>query len=97
MASSKTRTTLSYFYCTNCGNSTIPLPRKTAKQKSPGHLKKMYCPHCKEIYNCYECHDEQDIEEFKERFKNGEFKDCNDALNIMKQEKKELIYYESLF
>ena len=38
---------VSDFYCVRCGGKGMPLPRKDAKRREEGHLKKMYCIHCK--------------------------------------------------
>lgn len=45
---------ISDFYCTRCGNKTIPIVRKTSRSREPGHLKKLWCPFCKEEVNCVE-------------------------------------------
>lgn len=39
--------TISEFYCTRCGTKGMPLARKMGKQRENGHLKKIYCLHCK--------------------------------------------------
>ena len=41
---------ISNFYCTNCSNC-IPLPRMENKKREKGHLKKLYCPCCKQEVN----------------------------------------------
>lgn len=44
---------ISDFYCTQCGNKGIPIPRKKNAFRESGHLKKLYCIHCKkEINHC---------------------------------------------
>lgn len=63
----------SQFYCINCGKYVLDLPRKSYKLHKTGHLKKLYCPHCKMEVNCYECRTEYDVFDFKERFENREF------------------------
>ena len=40
-------TTTSDFYCVICGNKGIPIARRIGSQREAGHLKKLYCPHCK--------------------------------------------------
>lgn len=42
---------ISDFYCTECGNKGISLPRKDNKRRKSGHLKKLYCCHCKKEIN----------------------------------------------
>lgn len=44
----------SKFYCTKCGQETIPVFRIPKNMRGPGHLKVLYCPHCKEEHNCVE-------------------------------------------
>ena len=43
--------TISKMICTNCGQEGIPIPRKVSKVREKGHLKKLYCIHCKDYYN----------------------------------------------
>ena len=45
----------SEFYCTRCGRKGIPLPRKSGSEREAGHLKKLYCIHCREEINHAEC------------------------------------------
>ena len=66
----------SRFFCTNCGKETIPCWRKKGKEREPGHLKKLYCIHCKQEYNCVEIRENNKnytLEDFKEEFENGIF------------------------
>lgn len=46
--------TTSDFYCTQCGNKALMLPRKKSQQREPGHLKKMFCIYCQKEHNCVE-------------------------------------------
>ena len=46
--------TVSNMYCTQCGKKNIPIPRKKGKEREPGHLKQMYCIHCKKKTNMVE-------------------------------------------
>ena len=39
-------TTISDFYCTECGRKGIPIPRQNGKHWEPGHLKTLYCLAC---------------------------------------------------
>jgi hypothetical protein len=45
---------LSKFYCTQCGKEGIPLARSKGKQREPGHLKNLWCPHCRQTNNFVE-------------------------------------------
>ena len=39
---------ISYFKCTECGN-TIPLPRIKSARRKKNHIKDLYCPFCNEV------------------------------------------------
>ncbi len=43
--------TISTFKCTVCGKEGIPISRKQSNQREFGHLKKIYCIHCKKETN----------------------------------------------
>lgn len=49
--SKKTNIKISDFYCTKCGNKSIPIARRDGRYKEAGHLKKLWCYHCKEEVN----------------------------------------------
>ena len=59
------------FYCIQCGNKGIPIPRKKGREKEKGHRKKLYCLCCKEEINHIECRSDFEVEEFKINFENG--------------------------
>ena len=40
------KVTISSFYCTQCGNEGVPLPRKVGQAREAGHLKNMFCLTC---------------------------------------------------
>ena len=42
---------ISDMYCTKCGQKGIGIPRKFGQYRGPGHLKKLYCIHCGEMWN----------------------------------------------
>lgn len=42
---------LSKMYCVICGNEGIPINRRRGQYRGPGHLKKLYCIHCKQETN----------------------------------------------
>ena len=46
--------TTSDMYCTKCGQKNIPIPLSKGKEREGGHLKKMYCIHCKQTVNMVE-------------------------------------------
>ena len=37
------------FFCMECGNKGIPLPRSQSRQREYGHIKDLYCCKCKKI------------------------------------------------
>ena len=49
----------------------MPLPRKQGKQRERFHRKKLYCYKCQNTVNHIECKTSEDVETFKENFKNG--------------------------
>lgn len=63
------------FYCMKCGKKGIPLARKKGFQHGKMHRKKLYCLFCKEEVNHIECRTFADVEEFKENFEMGVYKD----------------------
>lgn len=67
-------TTISDFYCVVCGSKGIPLPR-TGRQREPGHLKKLWCPHCQKETNHVEIRPfgSYRYEDFKEEWDLGRF------------------------
>lgn len=42
---------ISDMYCCKCANKGITIPRKVNHYKEAGHLKKLYCPYCKQEWN----------------------------------------------
>ncbi|MBR6516760.1 MAG: hypothetical protein IKT40_07855 [Bacilli bacterium] len=82
-----------HYYCTNCGHEVIPISRKKSKTRKDGHLKKMYCPHCKEYQNTYQCSSPEEHDKFIEKFKNGEFKELVEQTRLLLEEKKVLIEF----
>lgn len=67
----------SRFFCTECGNEGICIMRPKGQIREPGHLKKLYCIHCKKEVNHVEIKENDDytIEDFKREFELGRFKD----------------------
>lgn len=68
--------TISDFYCAKCGAKGMPLPRKKAKQKERGHMKKLFCLQCKCEVNHVEVKpfSDYDYSMFREDFEGGKFK-----------------------
>ena len=63
------------FYCCKCGNKGIPIVRLSGKERSPGHLKKLWCLKCCAEVNHAECipGSKYDKEDFFIEFKYGNF------------------------
>lgn len=70
MPRNKTKTMIiNSFYCSECGNRGIELPRTKGHQHKNMHSKHLYCIYCKQITEHIECKDEEDIFIFKENFR----------------------------
>ena len=67
--------TISDFYCVHCGKKGIDITRKIGKQREAGHLKKLYCIHCKEEWNFAEVRPfgDYNYEDFLVEFRKGNF------------------------
>lgn len=70
---------MSRFFCTECGNEGVPCFRNGGQQRKSGHLKKLYCTHCKAEKNFVEIKDkgEYRYEDFLEEFRCGRFVNGN--------------------
>ena len=73
------RTTLSEFYCVECGNRGIPIARRVGQQREAGHLKKIFCLHCQKETNHAEIRPfgSYRYEDFLEEFRLGRFVNGN--------------------
>lgn len=67
------------FYCINCGNKGIPLMRNQGFKHEGMHRKKLYCVHCKQEVNHVECKTFDEVEEFRNNFANGVYKNEAEA------------------
>lgn len=67
----------SKFYCTQCGNEGMIIPRKQGQERKSGHLKKLYCLNCREIINHVEIREmgNYTYEDFLNEFNAGIFQD----------------------
>lgn len=75
--------TVSDFYCVKCGSKGMPLARKMSRQREKGHLKKLYCLHCKQETNHREIREfdmDYTYENLMEDIENGVYKgrECED-------------------
>ena len=71
----KNNTTVSDFYCTQCGSRGLPVVRLGGRSREPGHLKKLYCSHCGLETNHAEIRSfgDYDYEDFQIEFIHGNF------------------------
>jgi len=70
------------FYCIKCGRAGLPLARPANRRREKFHRKKLYCIYCKQEVNHIECKNQAEVEEFKENFKNGIYKqECEESLS----------------
>ena len=64
------KTTISEFYCVECGKKGIPIARKLGAQREAGHLKSLWCVYCQKQTNHAEIRPfgTYTVENFKEEF-----------------------------
>jgi hypothetical protein len=62
------------FYCLQCGQKSMELPRKRSNRKEYFHRKDLYCPHCRMTLNHIEIKSDDEYFDFRQRFEEGEFK-----------------------
>ena len=79
------------FYCLNCGKRNISVMRSRGFLREKGHRKAMYCPHCRNEVNHYECFDDEDVFNFKIDFEEGKFiKEAKESIEFLMAEKAEV-------
>lgn len=88
MAGSREQKTISDFYCINCGKKGIPVWRKRARLREPGHRKALYCTNCKRTINHVEIRTENELMRFLEDFANGKYRE-EAELSLAYMEKKQ--------
>lgn len=75
------------FYCINCGEKGLALPRRDSLKKGKFHRKNIWCPHCKMDTIHIECRNDEEVAKFKEDFKDGVYNDENEkALSALRTE-----------
>lgn len=62
------------FYCINCGNKNLDLPRRASHNYGRFHRKKLWCRYCGCELNSIECKNDVDVYDFKIMFEEGMFK-----------------------
>lgn len=63
------------FYCINCGAKHFPISRRANRLHEKFHRKRLYCFNCKQEINMVEVRNQEETNEFIEKFEAGEFKD----------------------
>ena len=63
------------FYCTECGQKGIPIPRCKGNLRNSGHLKKIFCIHCGKETNHVEICGSYCEDDFRKEFEKGRFID----------------------
>ena len=61
------------FYCCKCGQRGFNVARRRSAYRELGHLKKLYCLHCKREVNFCECSEGYDYQAFLAEFNGGNF------------------------
>ena len=64
------------FYCSQCGQKGIPIPRKKGSERESGHLKKIFCLNCGTERNFCEINPQSQkytYNDFLLEFNNGNF------------------------
>lgn len=65
----------SSFYCPACGKKSMDLPRPRSRVRESFHRKKLYCPWCKDTYNCIECRNEIERQNFIADWEDGYYEE----------------------
>lgn len=79
------------FFCTRCGRQGIPIARRPGHGREAGHLKKIFCLHCKQEVNFCEIKPfatKYTYDDFVLEFENGNFDDNGNRIlpyNLFKQ------------
>lgn len=74
------------FFCMKCGMENFTIPRKGNQKHEKFHRKKLYCWHCRCEVNNIECRNQAEVDEFRENFENGVYKDeCEESLAAIKK------------
>lgn len=63
------------FYCPKCGRRAFTLIRPRSLTREAFHKKKLYCPWCKDVYNCIECRNDGEAYQFRMDFEDGLYED----------------------
>ena len=70
------------FYCLQCGQKSMSLPRKRGHLHGKFHRKSLYCPKCKIEINHIEIRDQEEKEKFLQDFEEGVYEqECQNSLS----------------
>lgn len=71
---------LSDFYCTECGNRGLSIPRKHGQARESGHIKDLLCIYCNKRTKHVEIseHGGYTYFDFKQDFEDGVFKEVDE-------------------
>lgn len=69
------------FYCCNCGRLGLPIARPAARKRERGHLKNLYCIHCRTEYNHAEITSDQEKQEFFTNFTEGVYENVKNHIS----------------
>ena len=76
------------FWCINCGNKGIPIIRPRSSRREPGHMKALYCCHCRMVINHVETRDEEEKLQFQQDFSEGKYKEkAEESIRYAKEHK----------
>lgn len=89
MAGSRNKKVISDFYCINCGKMVIPVWRKKAHLREPGHRKALYCVNCKQIVNHIEIRTGEEAVKFHNDFAAGKYREeAKKSIKYVKEKEK---------
>lgn len=85
------------YFCTLCGNGGIPIMRIKGKEREPGHLKKLWCLHCRKETNHVECKfgsKKYTEEDFRFEFDNHNFDENGNRIMTLGELKAKVLLNE---
>lgn len=88
---------MSDFYCVYCGTKGIPIWRKKGRAREAGHLKKIWCLHCKKETNHAECkpNTQYTYNDFLFEFNNHNFNEEGNRIKTLKELRRD--YEKTLY
>lgn len=74
VAGRRGRMSASRFFCICCGQEGMPVWRR--RKREPGHLKSLYCIHCRMRLNHFEARNEAEARKFLADFEAGVYREA---------------------